>query len=69
MEPVDDFRIKGRKKMQKNRKIHYFNASCANGHSNNASEKVMEHKNECLARGILQKWQPQPLVNLKFVKL
>ena len=58
----------GRKEMQKSIKSEHFNASCANGHSNNTSEKVVEHKNKCPARWIFQKWQPQPLEDLKFVK-
>ena len=58
----------GRKEIQKSIKNEYFNASCVNGHSINASEKVVEHKNECPARWIFQKWQPEPLEDLKFVK-
>ena len=49
-------------------KSEHFNASCANGHCNSVSEKVLKHKNECSARWIFQKWQPQPLEDLKFVK-
>ena len=49
-------------------KSEHFNAICANGHCNSASEKVVKHKNECLARWIFQKWQPQLLEDLKFVK-
>ena len=48
----------GRKEMQKSIKSGHFNAKCTNGHSNNTSEKVVEHKNECPVRWIFQKWQP-----------
>ena len=34
----------------------------------NASENVVKHKNQCSARWIFQKWHPQPLEDLKFVK-
>ena len=57
-----------RKELQKSIKSEHFNASCANGHCNSASEKVVKHKDECSARWIFQKWQPQPLEDLKFVK-
>ena len=57
-----------RKDLQKSKKSEHFNASCANGHCNSASEKVVKHKDECSARWIFQKWQPQPLEGLKFVK-
>ena len=60
--------MEGRKDLQKSIKSEHFNASCANGHCNSASEKVVKHKNECSARWIFQKWQPQPLEDLKFVK-
>ena len=46
----------GRKEMQTSIKSEHFNASCANGHSNNTTEKDVEHKNKCPARWIFQKW-------------
>ena len=69
-ESLDHFSIcmEGRQDLQKSIKSEHFNASCANGHCNSASEKVVKHKNECSARWIFQKWQPQPLEDLKFVK-
>ena len=69
-ESLDHFAIcmEGRQDLQKSIKSEHFNASCANGHCNSASEKVVKHKDECSARWIFQKWQPQPLEDLKFVK-
>ena len=50
-ESLDDFAMHGRKKgLAENRTSEHFNASCANGHCNSASEKVVKHKNECSAR-------------------
>ena len=60
--------IEGKKDLQKSIKSEHFNASCANVHCNSASEKVVKHKDEYSARWIFQKWQPQPLEDLKFVK-
>jgi len=42
--------MEGRKELEKSIKSEHFNANCANGHCNNASEKVVEHQNECPSR-------------------
>ena len=70
VEQVDDFGIRRRKQGNAEKyKTRAFQCRiCKWGHSNKASKKVEEHKDECPAVCIFEEWQPQPLENLKFVK-
>ena len=70
VEQVDDFGIRRRKKgnAEKYKSRAFQCKICKWGHSNKASKKVEEHKDECPAVWIFEEWQPQPLEDLKFVK-
>ena len=59
----------GRREMQKSIKAEPSNVKYGNGgHSNKASTKFEEHKDECPAIWIFEEWQPQKLQDLKFIK-